>query len=530
MTNIQPPSHRRTSAPCETDRHWSLVIGHWSFRRTVVLVLAVACTLTARAAENSSLAAPGAPAPVVSLSNPLTLDDAIRIALEHNQRVKVSSLSREISHANVLTAYGAFDPALTFRRSYSQSNPPVTFNPIITQFTKNDDYSLSLDGLMPWGMTYSIGGNAENQRGTFNAFANNYTTFGGISVTQPLLRGFGFGATLQNLRVAKANRGISDWQHRQTVIDIVTSVIVAYNNLLQARDNVRIAEVSRDLAAQLLGDNQKKLRVGATSEAEVTQARARVANREESILFAQRAERDIANQFHQLLGESTFSADPPTINIAPLTAAPDVTVDVATDLKRAYDLRPDYQAARLGLTISRANSAAAQNALLPRLDFVGSYGYSGLSRDFSTARAQVRDEDYRSYSAGVVVRVPLTFTEGRGRARAARLDLRRSEADLVRLQQDIAVDVASAAGQIETTQQRVKATRAARDLAAQALEAEQKRFTAGTSNTFFVSQLQEQLTAVENSYARALADQRRAIASYERELGTTLATHNITLQ
>ncbi|HVS51733.1 MAG TPA: TolC family protein [Opitutaceae bacterium] len=469
--------------------------------------------------------------PAASLSNPLTLDDAIRLALQNNQRVKVSAFSPQIGRANVLAAYGAFDPALTFRRTYSEAEAPGALAPLVTRaLTKTDDYALSLDGLMPWGLTYSIGATANNARDSFASFAGNYVTFGGVSVTQPLLRGFGFGATLANLRVAKANRGISDWQHKQTVIDVVTNVIFAFNGLQQARENLKIAILSRDGAAQLLSENEKRRAVGATSDAEVVQARARVANREESILFADRAVRDVENQFRLLIGDAHFQIDGAALDIAELATAADVAVDVAADLKKAYDLRPDYQAARLGLAIDRANYSLAQNQLLPRLDFVGSYGYSGANRDFPTARDQVRDEDARSYSVGMVVRVPLAFAEGRGRARAAKLNLRQGEADLVRLEQDIAIAVTSAAAQIETTKQRVAADKAAYELAQLALDNEQKRFKAGTSTTFFVLQQQEQLSAAQNAYSRALADQRRAIATYERELGVTLATHRITVE
>ncbi len=463
-------------------------------------------------------------------AEPLSLDHAIRLALENNQRVKVSAFSPQIARANVLTAYGAFDPALTFRRSYSEAEtagalPPFTRRPL----AQNDDYALSLDGLMPWGMTYSLGANAQNSRGSFNAFADNYTTFGGISVTQPLLRGFGFGFTLANLRIAKANRGISDWQHRQTVIDVVTNVIFAYNNLQQARDNLRIAKLSRDGAAQLFDENQKKLKVGATSDAEVIQAHARVANREETVLLADRQMRDVENQLRLLTGDVAFRTAGPDFEIVALAPAADLTVDPAVDVKHALDHRPDYQGARLGVAIDRANYSAAQSALLPRLDFVGSYGYSGANRDFRTARDQVRDEDARSYSAGMVVRIPLAFAEGRGRARAAKLNLRQGEADLTRLEQDIMLSVTAAAGQIETTRQRVAADKIAFELAEQALENEQKRFKAGTSSTFFVLQQQEILSSAQNSYARALADQRRAQANYDRELGATLERHGLTL-
>ena len=464
-------------------------------------------------------------------SAPLKLEDAVTLALKHNQRVKVSAFSPQISRANVLAAAGVFDPALTFRRTYAEDETPGGLAPFAPRpRNQTDDYSLSLDGLAPWGLTYSLGATAANRRGNFNSFADNYVTFGGVSITQPLLRGFGFGATLTGLRVAKANRGISDWQHRQTVIDTVTNVIFAYNNLQQARENLRIARLSRDGAAQLLSENVKKLNVGATSESEVTQARARVANREESILFAERSVRDIENQLRLLVGEASFPVDGAPLETAELEPAPAIAVDAAEDLKRAYELRPDYQGARLGLAIDRANHGLAQNQLLPRLDFVGSYGYSGQDRDFGRARSQVRGEDARSYSAGVVMRIPLTLAEGRGRVRAAKLSLRQGEADLVRLEQEIALAVSAAAGQIETTRQRVAAARTAFELAQQALDNEQKRFKAGTSNTFFVLQQQEILSGAQSSYARALADERRAHANYDRELGTTLAKRKITIE
>ena len=462
---------------------------------------------------------------------PLTLDDAIRRALQNNQRLKVSAFNPQIARANVLTAAGAFDPALTFRRTKSENEVPGVLTPLgLRDRAQTDDYSLSLDGLMPWGLTYSLGGTAQNERGTFNSFANNYATFGGLSVTQPLLRGFGFGANLAGLRIARANRGISEWQHRQTVIDTVTDVIFAFNNLQQARDSQRIARVSRELTAQLVSDNEKKNRVGALSDADVTQARARLATREEAILLAERAVRDVENELRLLIGETSFQTGGTELEVAELAPAPDLTVNAAADVKRAYDLRPDFLAARLGVTVNRASNASARNQLLPRLDFVGSYGYSGRNADFGAARREVRDQDARAYTAGIVVRVPLTFAEGRGRARAAQLTLRRSEADLVRFEQDVALSVTNAAGQIETTKQRVAATRAAFDLAQQALDAEQKRFQAGTSTTFFVLQQQELLASAQNSYARALADQRRALANYERELGTTLASHGLKIE
>jgi outer membrane protein TolC len=459
----------------------------------------------------------------------LKLDDAVRLALERNAQIKVEAFGRSIARADLLTALGRFDPALTFRRSYSENSALGRSNVIVADLIKTDDYSLGLEGTTPWGMRYHLGGTAQNQRIPGDEYKDNFLTFGGISVTQPLLRGFGFGSNLLGVRIAKADRSIANWQFQLTAINIVTNVVVAYSDVTYAQQLLRIAHRSRDLAAGLLTENEKRFSVGSISESDVTQARARTATRDEFILIAQQAVRDAVNRLRHLIGESVFPIDPEALSVEPADVPLDSVVNPAEDLKRALNERPDYQAARLGLVKFRAAESSARNQLLPQVDFVGSYGYSGLDPDFARSRRMVSDHENRSYSAGVVVSVPLTFAEGRGRLRSAKLQRRQFEADLIRFEQDIAVSIASAAGQIETTRQRVAANRAAYDLARQALDGEIKKLRAGTSSTFVVLNLQEQLIQAENNLNNALADERRAHAVYDREIGRTLQVHRITL-
>src|SRR6185369_1267221 len=85
----------------------------------------------------------------VARAAPLTLDDAIRLALQRNYALKVSAFGPDIARANVLTAYGAFDPEFTFRRSYREGQVQVSTVPLITSVTQTDDYALSFGGLAP---------------------------------------------------------------------------------------------------------------------------------------------------------------------------------------------------------------------------------------------------------------------------------------------------------------------------------------------------------------------------------------------
>ena len=379
-------------------------------------------------------------------------------------------------------------------------------------------------------MTYQLGATRTNYRGTFNAYADNFDSFAGVSVTQPLLRNFGFGPTLATVRIARASRGINDWQLRQAVIDTVTRVTYAYNDLIFAYAVQRSAQRSRDLAAQLLSENEKRFKVGQMAEYEVTSARSRVASREEGILSADRQVLNTENALKQLITDNktpTLLNQRLAIELPPPT--PIVVVDAAEDFRVALDKRPDYQEAKLALQRADINARLQRNQLLPRVDFVGSVGYNGYDTTSQGSRRQVTNEDYRSSSWGVVVSVPLTFTTERGRARAARLLRSQAETQLDQIEQDIVVKVGNAAGQIETTEKRVQVTRQARELAQATLDAEVKRLRAGQSNTFFVAQQQEILSSAEVSEAAALSDYRKALAEYDRQLGVTLEKLNITI-
>jgi len=491
-----------------------------SFFAAFALLSIVACSIASGSAD-----APRAPA----LEATLTLDEAIRLALESNKAIKVEAYAPAIAQANWLTAVGAFDPSLNFSRNSSRGFAyPSVPEPLPSLLVDTDTYSLSLDGILPTGLNYSIGGYAENERGSSNRFTDNYLTFGGINVTQPLLRGFGFGANLANVRIARADRSISKWQYRQTLIDTVTSVITTYSNLVLAHEELRIAKLSRDLAVNLLTKNEQRLKAGDIARSDVTTARAQVALVEEAILSAENTVRSTENQLRELMGETSFLSGRPLLAIeTPLPS--NTAVDPATDYETALKDRPDYQAARLGITINRASDAAARNGLLPQVNLVWSYGYNGLDRNFAVSRSMVASMDFPSSAIGINLSIPITNAQGRGRARAARLQLEQSEADLKRLESDIAVAVANDASQIETTRQRVAADRTAYDLANQALGDEMKKLQAGNSTTLAVIQSQQILVGVETSVAVAEANQRQAVATYDRALGATLLRNHITL-
>ena len=95
-------------------------------KRQIVIFAAVLAALLSRAAAQET-------------SPTLTLDDAIRLALQRNKDLKVASFSPKISRANLLVARGAFDPSLVFSRTYNSTDFNTSIGPIpVLDLTKVD--------------------------------------------------------------------------------------------------------------------------------------------------------------------------------------------------------------------------------------------------------------------------------------------------------------------------------------------------------------------------------------------------------
>ena len=86
------------------------------------------------------------------------------------------------------------------------------------------------------------------------------------------------------------------------------------------------------------------------------------------------------------------------------------------------------------------------------------------------------------------------------------------------------------AGRIATNWNRIRVAEKASILSQENLLAEEKKLKAGTSTTFVVLELQEDLARAQVRELEAITDYNVALAQYERESGRSLPNHGITLQ
>ena len=463
----------------------------------------------------------------------LNLETALQYALRRNFSIEVQRFDTKIAGEGVRRALGQFDPLFSVSADRSETNfRDVSIDGVQLQskkLSRLDRLSSDITGVTSWGTEYDLGYGSRGNTGSDLLLGDAYNSTGSLKLTQPLLRGGGPTVTLAQVRIARSVAKVSEWQLRQRVIDVITDTNAAYNNLQSSIQELRVAESSRELARQLLKDNQARVTIGVKSPLDVTEARAEVAAREGDVISAQRTVLNNENFLKQLVTGDLIEMLETRVEIEPPTSPP-FKVDVHAGIADALAVRPDYRQALLELDQKHIRVAVQKNQLLPHIDLTGSLALLGLENDFGTSTSRIGQHDQAAWTAGVIFSIPLGNRDARGALNQARLEAAKALLAIEALEQQIVVDVDNASGKVVTARELITSNGEARRLARESLDAGEERLRAGTGTTFVVLELQKKLADAEVAEVKAVVGYNKAVSEYQKQTGTTLRVHNVVLE
>ena len=506
-----------------------------------------------------------------SITTNLTLQECVQTALQHNLDVQIKRFTPEIARYNLNMSYGGYDPTFSFSGEHDYALQPGGIDeqgrPFLGTSSETDRFNTGLRGLLPWGLTYDIGGSIGDRTGTrldslsdvnspnivTNSFVDintgntisfrstNYNqtiirvpaqevtsgNVGFLQLRQPLLKNFLVDSTRLNIVLNKRNLKISDLDLRFQVMSTVTAVENAYYNLIFAEENVKVQTAARDLAKRLLEENKTKVRIGALAPLDEKQAESQVASSEADLLAAL-GTRDTQQRLLKNLLSDDYSkwADVVVKPTEALQAEPQ-SFNKQASWEKGLSLRPDLHQAKLTLEKQGYIVRFQRNQLFPQLDLFGNYGYSGSAKEYSGVFEQFTRGTAPFYSAGAEVSMPIGNTGARNNYKAAKATKTQMALQLKQLEQTVLVQIENAIAVAMTSFERVRATKNASDFAEAALDAEQKKLQNGKSTSFQVLQLQRDLTAARSAEIRALADYNIALSQLALNEGTTLERRKI---
>jgi outer membrane protein TolC len=470
---------------------------------------------------------------------PLSLQDVVTRALENNVDISVERFNPQASEQDVRELQGFYEPLLYSTLLGNSRTDPARNVFAGAEAVDTDTYTYDFGAVKQ----LQTGGNLRldftNSRSStnsvFSTFNPSYGSNFNARLAQPLLRNFRIDPTRYQIRVARNNRLISETQFRQTVVNTVANVRQLYNDLLYAIDNLEAQRKSLALARRLLEENQIRVRVGTMAPLDVVAAESEVASREEAVILAEaavlEAEDAIKRSVYPQSSPETWAS-----RIVPTdrpTAEP-IAVDADGAVRNALEKRTDIQVARRSLENAEGAVQLAKNQELPQLDLIAAYGTTGvggtqIEREglggpiistvpggYGDALSNVFGRDFPTWSLGFQISYPILNRQADAAEARAEVNREQSRANLRRLEMQVTAEVRSAARAVDTNLKRVESTRAARVLQERRLDAEEKRFAAGMSTNFFVTQAQRDLALAQVAELRAIADYRNSIVNFER--------------
>ncbi len=517
--------------------------------------------------------------------HPLSLREALALALENNKDIEVARENVRIAEFDLRGAQGIYDPRISTTSFYERVENPISSflsggqngSVIESHYTG----SARLEGQSPMmGGSYrldfsSLRLTTNNQ---FVALNPQYPTALTFSYTQPLLRGLRIDNSRRQIEIARKNLSLTDAQFRQRAIDTITNVQRAYWDLVFALRSLQVQRDAVEVARTQLEHNKRLVTEGQLAPIDVVAAEAQISTYEQNVFAAleevSRSENNLKNliaenQKAEIWNESIVPIDPVDL------AVPQVSLPEA--LKTAMENRPELQQSNVLREINEIDQRYYKDQTKPAVDLVGTYGINGLAGSISTAGVnpftasslQVRERvdelselagleplpvvppqtfspdllggfgqslqgllanRYNNFRVGVQISLPLRNRTAEAQLGRSLVEGERIGTQREQLEQTIQVDVRNALQSVRSSESRLRAAVATREANEQQFASEQRKLDAGQSTTFLVLERQTQLTETRALELRAQTDLNKAIADLQRATGNALHVNSIVVR
>jgi HAE1 family hydrophobic/amphiphilic exporter-1 len=497
---------------------------------------------------------------------PLTLNEAITLALENNTDIEVTRKNVKIAEYDLIAARGVFQPRLSGQTFYERSTVPnvsiFTSNATTTQ--RSITGNAGVTGYVPSFGTIlrtDFNNNRLTTNNPISVLSPQYSPNVTFSLTQPLFRGRSFDQNRRVIEIAKRNLSLTDVQFRQRSIEIIAAVQRSYWDLTYALRNLHVQRDGVRDAKDQLAHNRRLVDEGQLAPIDIVAAETQVANFEQAVYDALNVVTQAENALKNLISpnrnaaiwnESVTPVDPVDLD------APRTTLTEA--LGAALANRPELEINQAQKDINAIDQRLYRELKKPQIDLIASYSSAGIggsqnpsfNPNFPTPCAVdpnsptcqqqlsnlaaltgnpysgIIQNKYPTVRVGVQFNLPLfgDRTAGAQLGRAL-VEGERIETQRQQIEQNIQVDVRNALQMLRTAEARLRAAAIARANSVKQYESEQRKLDNGQSDIYRVLERQTALTSARSAELRAQTELNKAISDLQRATGNSLKANNV---
>lgn len=474
----------------------------------------------------------------------LTLEDAVRLALENNTQVLLNQTQIDLAKDSIQRAHSPFDiflrSSFNDQRSVSQQYTQLNATNQLNQST-----SASINETLETGTSYNVSFNANkfSSNSLFNIFNPAISTGLAFDLTQPLLRGGGLFINRAPIVIAQRNLNQTRDTFEAEVNDTVLQVISQYWSVVAARQNLVVQNESLDQAQRTYDHDKHSLDLGALAPPDIHRSEAQVAARKLSVIQARYSLTQAEDQFRQFIGADVD----PAVRALDLDLAetPEPTGALAAanlqpSIQKALSYRPEMESIRLQLLNDDTNTRLAHNSLEPNLSITGTYSTSGLNAIVAngvTSAGSFGDAinqmfGFRSPTYGFTLSLSLPVRDHAAEASlgdalvSKKRDLYAERSE----QQAVTLEVTNAVHQLDESKASIDAAKASLKFSQQTLQADQHKYDLGAGDVFFVLNDQLDVAQAEQGLLQAQINYQLSVAALQHATGTLLDQYRVQFQ
>ncbi|MEY3554359.1 MAG: TolC family protein [Microcystis aeruginosa G13-01] len=409
----------------------------------------------------------------IRVVQPITLNQAIELALKNNQTLQTARINLEIARAQLKEQQAALLPTASAEASITQDQSALAQRQNELAGTDNPEDSTNLQGNVQIVYGVYTGGERAAQ----------------IKRAEKVIR-------QQELEVERVSE--------QTRFDATD----AYYELQRGDAQVAIAQASIEDASQSLRDAQLLEQAGLGTRFAVLQAEVDLANANQDLTRAISNQRISRRRLAQILSVGQHIE---------LTAADEIReagtwgLSLDDSIVLAYKNRAELEQQLLQREISAEDRSIAISAVIPQVDLLGEYN---VLNDLS---------DEAGFGDGFTVRgrIRWTFFDGGrafARARQAERNIDRADTEFSLRRNEIRLQVEESYYSLISNQENIKTSQKSIESATESLRLARLRFQAGVGTQTDVINSQRDLTDARSRYLQAIVDYNRSLNSLQRAI------------
>jgi outer membrane protein len=414
------------------------------------------------------------------VSQPLSLLNAMNVALQRNGQLQKARADLEASHGVVIQTRAIIMPHVQATGNYTRTDPNA-----IESFP---------------------GVNSPSQ--TWN---------GNLRVVQSIYEG---GRVASAWRAARLTREQAVLQYQTAVDDVLLLVRVAYFDVLVAQQQITVNEASVNLLSRELEDQQRRFNAGTIPRFNVLRAEVAVANARPPLIQARNTYRVAKNNLSNLMGYNLprdVWEDIP-LNLTDHLEAPPYQIDLPRAISQAFEKRPELGVLRRTEQLQRENIINAKSGYKPSIQAFAGYGWrnSQFTNDIGN--------ELNGWNVGA--QLNWNIFDGmltRGRVIEARALHEKAQADVDDTMRRIELEVRTAYSTFIEAKEVLQSQEKVQEQAEEALRLANARTDAGTGTQLDVLDAETALTQARTTQVQALHDYEVALARLERATGQNLA-------